>query len=309
MDEKDTSLSIVPAPDAALVATFTHEFNFEGEKGTYEIFSIGGKPLVEATTYNLVVAKIPSGQYGLVMIASKPDYNYLIEKQAHILATLQEVAAAENDAKIKPNYGAFFPNMIEVMSTEEDPPRVGVIMGYDSVITSYKQLVPLSVALKGQRVDLQTGLWLLGKYLKLLDFVHANGFTIGFVDDTNWLIETALHGVFVLNFFEALEKDVVDEERAKDVISAANIVWHAVGGTEGNDPPYDESIMSKEGYDEFVIVLKRMMSGDVKSAGEEMTALYEMADRIWERLPDPGGWTEDGKKRPFHEWVTYPVTE
>jgi hypothetical protein len=310
MDEaKVPETGIVPVKvDAPLVASLTHEFDFEGKDGLIEIYGIAGKPLVETSMWRLVIAKYPSGQNGLVMIASKPEFNYLVEKQAHVLTTLQEMAAAEDALPgIMPHYGAFFPTMVQTMQTEEDEPRSGVFMGYNPAVSTYKQLVPLSVALAGKRVDLQTGLWMLGKSLKVLEFVHAIGLTVGFVDESNLLLETALHGVFILNWMDAIEESATEEDKKAEIKKIAEIVWRAVGGTEKSDPPYDEKVMSKTGYDEFVAVLKRLMSGDAKSAGDEMTALYEMADRIWARVDDPGGHNTDGKKRPFHEWVTYPL--
>lgn len=303
--EDETKMGIVPVK--ADGADLTHELDYPGEDGTIGIYGVSGKPLVETSTYRLAVAKYPTGQLGLVMVALKPEYNYLVDKQTNILATLQQIAA-EQDSKyeIKPHYGAFFPSLVETMETDDAPSRKGVFMGYDPAVISYKQLVPLSVALQDQRVDLQTAVWMLGKYLKILEYVHSIGFAVNFVDETNWLIEKDLHGVFILNWMDTIEENAKPDDFAADIMSAAKIVWQAVGGKDDQDPPYDEGIMSKEGYDEFVSFLKRIMTGEIKSAGEEMTALYEMADRIWERVPDVGGYNPDGKKRPFHTWVTYP---
>jgi hypothetical protein len=276
--------------------------DFEG-KGIYKVQK---EALMETDTHSLYVATLPSGQIGLMMIAKDASSNYLVQKQSHILATLQEMADYANEGvTIKPNYGVFFPKLVEFLMTEEDEPRAVLFMGYDPAISTYKQLIPLSVILKDQRVDLQTGVWLLGKYLKVLDFVHVSDFTVGFVDETNWLIEPDLHGIFILNWFEAIESNSTDENRCEDIKSATKIVWQAVGGTDTNDPPYDEAVLSKEGYAEFVAFLKKLISGDIKTADEERQFLYDMADRIWERVPDEGGYNPDGKKRPFHNWVVY----
>lgn len=283
---------------------------YEGTKGTYEIFGDGEKkPLVETETFNLYVAKLPSGQLGLMMIAKSQENNNVIQKQTNIIATLQEMALTEEEtAEIKPHYGTLFPTMVETLMTDESDSRMVLFMGYDPAISTYKQLVPLTVALKDQRIDLQTGLWFLGKYMKLLDFVHVVGFTIGLVDKSNWLVETDLHGVFVLNWLDAKEGSLTNEDINEDIKSAAKIVWQAAGGTDENDPLYDEDIMSVEGHAEFVTYLKYLMSNEIKSADKEMITIYEMADRLWERVPDPGGYNPDGKKRPFHNWVVYPMT-
>lgn len=307
-DPKSTDLSIVPVkPDAALVATLTHEFDFVGASGaSYEAYSFAGKPLLETPTFKLAITKLPSGQFGLTMIASDPKHNWRIETQQHVLHTLQEMAAFE-DAETKtdkPFFGALFPTMVDTMDTGEDSPRAGLVMGFHPEIASYKQLVPLSVVLKGgKRVDLQTAVWMLSKALKLMDFVHAMGFAINWIDEDNYLIETARHGVFILNWMESIEEASVDEQKT-DIKDLANLVWAAAGGTEKSNPPHDEKIMDKAGYDNFVAFLKRLMS-EPNTAGNEMDALLVLADSIWERTTFPGVRTADGKKRPFHEFVTY----
>ena len=307
--EKKTDVSIVPvSTDATLVASLTHEFDFEGASGaTFEAYSVAGKPLAETSTYKVLVVKLPSGQLGLGMVAAAPANNYLVEKQEHILNTLLEMAKAEDEAaKIKPNYGALFPTLVDTFDTGEDDGRAGLVMGFNPAIKEYKQLIPLSVALAGKRVDLQTATWMLSKYLKLLDFVHAQDFAIDFVDETNYLIEPELHGAFVLNWMYAIEDNATDTEKKADTVALAGIVWRAAGGTDKANPPYDEKVMSKDGYDRFVANLKRLMT-EPNNAGEEMAALLVLADTIWERVDDPGGYNADGKKRPFHKWVTYPA--
>ncbi len=300
-------LGVVPVGGASVVPALTHEFDFHGESGeTYEAYSIGGKALVETPVYKLVVTKLPSGQLGLTMIAVDSSQNYLIEKQANFLYTLQDMASdADSSSKIKPRYGGLFPQLIDMMNTGETD-RKGVILGYMPPTDSYKKLIPLPVALKGVRVDLQTAVWLLGKTLKLMDFVHVQGFSVGFVDETNLLIEPDLHGIFILNWMDAVE-DATDEDQKQDIVALAGIVWRAAGGTDISEPPFDESVMSKAGHDEFVAFLARLMKGEMASVAEEMALLYAMADRIWERVPDPDGYNADKKKRPFHNWVTYPV--
>lgn len=306
MSDDKVEVGIVPVGDSPLVAKLTHEFDFEGASGAnYEAYSVAGEPLVSTSTYKILVVKLPSGQLGLGMVASAPSSNWAVEKQQHILSTLGEMAAAEDaDAKIKPMYNALFPTLTDTFDTGGDEPRAGLVMGFHPAIKTYKQLAPLSVLLKGKRVDLQTAIWMLSKYLKLLDFVHAMDFSVNFVDDTNYLVETEFHGAFVLNWMDASE-DATPADKDSDVMALAELVWRAAGGTATANPPHDVDVIPDKGnYDRLVDHIKRMIA-DPKSAGDEMADLLKLADTIWERVPDPEGYNADKKKRPFHLWKTY----
>lgn len=305
-EEDKVETAIVPVGDAALASKLSHEFDFDGASGaSYEAYSVAGKALVATSTYKILVVKLPSGQLGLGMVAATVADNWLVEKQQHILATLLEMAKAEDEGVAHaPNYGALFPTLVDTFDTGGDEARAGLVMGFNPTVKTYKQLIPLAVALKGKRVDLQTGTWMLSKMLKLLDFVHAQDFALNFVDETNYLIEPDLHGAFVLNWMDTIEDGVTDDDKSADITALAELVWRAAGGTATANPPHDADVMSKDGYDRFIAYLKHLIA-EPNSAGEEMTALLALADTIWERVPDPGGYTADGKKRPFHLWKTY----
>jgi len=312
----DDTNAIIPVTAGELVVATTGSSptlvsmgSYDGTAGTYEIFGVktDGEPgaLVESEDYKLFVAKLPSGQLGLMKINATPGAVALLEREARILNTMQNVATQLDSEAASPEevpyYGAMFPNVVETVIPSED--RFVMFLGYHPTITTYRQLVPVSVLAATQRVDLKSIQWMLGKLFKLEGFAHSLGFNIGLVHPSNELVETNVHGVFVLDFSNASE-DATDEECRQEVADAAKIAWHAAGGNETSDPPYDAGIMSKEGHSEYVAFLKRVMSGETEGANAEQAAIYEMADRIW---PKEEKTDETGSvvKRPFHAFVPY----
>lgn len=313
----DDTKAVIPVIAGELVAVTTGSDStlvsmgiYPGAGGAYEIFGVKADgaepgPLVDTGVFKLYVAKLPTGQIGLMKINSIPEAAAVLEREARILRTMQAIATAlDNEAgpKETPYYGAQFPNPVESLAPGDG--RFVMFLGYHSTITTYRQLVPISVLVKTQRVDLKSIQWMLGKLLKLLAYVHSLGFSVGLVDASNELVETTVHGVFVLDFSNASE-EATDEECLAEVASAAKIAWLAAGGSETNVPPYDPGIMSKEGYEEYIGFLQRLTRGETEGASVELTAIYEMADRIW---PKESKTDETGSvvKRPFHLFATYP---
>jgi hypothetical protein len=279
---------------------------YKGVMGPYEIFGVGGeRPLAETRVFRFYVAKLSSERVGLVKIATTPSWNGALRREAEILRTLQNAAIQVDSVAVREgrhpfNYGAQFPEVIEEVDADG---RLAMFLGYHPAIASYKQLFPLALALGDQRIDLKTSVWVLGKLLRLLDFIHRAGFSVGRVDASNVLIEKDLHGVVILDFSNAGENPNAAIRNA-EVADAARMVWQATGGTEEVDPPHDAEIMGAAEHSEFVRYLQHIVRGETKGAGQEHATLYTLADGIWplERKVERD---EEVMKRPFHEWTTY----
>lgn len=298
-------MALVPVAGSA--AGFKPDNVIHGLKGTYTVLKIDGKPLLSTPQWNLYVAQLPTGQFGFMKIATKPEYNESLQKETHILETLLQLAN-EADADIEPgkqrfNYGAFFPNVVESMLSNEPAPRFTVFFGFHESIKSYKEFTPATVAFKSNRVDLQTTVWILAKSLKFLDFCHRYGFTVGAVEMSNLLLETSLHGTFYFDFSRANEAPE-DSDYLSEVAAAAVLAWKAAGGTEMVPPPHDVTIMSKDNYDRYLALLKRIIEHP-QMADVEQDALYALSDEIWPKVAAVGG-PADFRKRQWHEWVVFP---
>lgn len=271
--------------------------------GTCEVFTLGNGPLARTETYSLYVVQLPSGQLGL-MKRSNPAGDSVLTHEAVVLSTLCSIAADMDREEVAAGrtpfgYGTFFPNLVEAVQVEDK--RVVLFLGYHPEIASYAQLRPLSLLTRGSRVDLKSTVWILGKALKLMRFVHDCGYSIGLVDPSNLFLEPDLHGVFVLDFSGASDS-ITDAQRLEEVKAITRIAWNAAGGTDTSEPPHDPDIMSKEDHDKFVAFLSSVMDGDADIHGILM-ALYEMSDSIWPKVPVPAD--PSRLKRQFHPWKLY----
>jgi hypothetical protein len=183
---------------------------FHGSSGSFEIFGIPSTtdpvPLVQTGTYKLYVTSTPSGKDGLMKVSATPDAVDNLFTEMLLLRSLQaEADRLDDEARERGErpyyYGAQFPRVLE--SVRLNDTRCVFFLGYHPDIESYRQLIPLSLLTQHERVDLKSIQWILGKLLRLLAFVHSQGSAIGLTDASNVLLETDLHGVFVLDFSRA----------------------------------------------------------------------------------------------------------
>lgn len=283
-----------------------YESDCSGKAGRYQMYSVADHVLKGTSVYQLVVARHPAGRLGLAMIATQKPQNARVYKQARILQTLESVAT-DVDQQLKfsrvrtADYASFFPSVLETLVAEDG--RMGVFFGYHPSISSYGQLTPLTIATKDVRVDLRTGAWVLGKTMKLLQFIHNCGFTVGLMGGSNILIETALHGVFVLDFTTAEEQPSSRDQR-DEVAEAARAVWVACGGSSTTLPPYDANIMRYQDHQKFLELLVRIMLGQL-NANQVYEAAYGLFKNIWPLKKKPDAYAAVTGHN-WHEYVTYP---
>jgi hypothetical protein len=286
---------------------------YQGIGGEYQIFGIQSgdgspSPLVNAKNYRLYLTQLPSGRVGLLKLAATADDNPLLEHEWCILTDLHQLAfqydqqAIANHLKTY-NYGAMFPEPLEKFDAEG---RVALFVGFHQDISEFKQLSPLSVLLKDQRVDLQTSVWILGKLLKLLIFTHESGYTNRFIRPGNILVETALHGVFCLDWLYARdESESNPDDYVNDLQAAADLIWKITGGISDCPPPYDPDLLNEDHYQKFLAFLQELRIGN-QSPREYQRQLYQLADQIWPNVPKASG---NGLKRQFHLFQTYSLTK
>lgn len=280
---------------------------FETAKGPVKFYGRDGAALVETPEWRLWAAELPEpkGQFGLLMIATDPKFNEVLEWQSFTLSILQDVAdelnASAKLAEFAPNYGA---NFARVLASIDADGRKALILSYHPSILAYNDLKPLTLIPAGKRIDLKSSVWILGKFLKMLAFMNQCDFALGKVTLDNLFItmdNVDIHGVFALDFTFVEENPSVDTMKA-EIASLAKIVWSITGGTDTSEPPFDADIMTIEQHAEFVAFLKRLADGNASDADTEMTALYELNDRIWPKVAIEGGPNSRGQthKRQWH---------
>lgn len=284
---------------------------YNGLNGKYTIYGLksdshpNGMPIAQTDTGKLFVAQFPSGQFGYMKIARHSSQNKTILREAAILRDLQLEAnlidaGSESKGLTKPNYGAFFPKVIELFDAAD---RKVMFLGFHPSITSYQQFLPFSFILENQRIDLKTANWILGKFYKILGFVHEFGYSLGLILPSNILLETEIHGVFILDFSEA-QKTIDPTVFAKEISRAAKIIWLASGGQGSQKPPHDPEIMSSENHFFYTTFLSDLINNPPDNANFVFEQLYQLADSIWPKVPKEDG--TPGLKRQFHHFCTYP---
>jgi serine/threonine protein kinase len=284
---------------------------FDGLNGKYIIFGLksasisSGAPIAKTSNSKLYVTQLPSGQFGFMKIALETYENDSIVRESNILRELQLIAReidndCQNKGLGKPNYGAFFPKVLE---TFDAGPKKAMFLGFDENIESYQQFSPLSSLTGDQRIDLQTGHWILGKLLKILAFIHSYGYSLKLINSSNILLETNLHGVFILDF-SAAQKNIDSLVMSQEISNAAKIVWYATGGTNSESSPHDQDIMSLEHHHIYLSFLSKLIEGTNYTTGTVIDKLYELSDGIWPKVQKEDG--TPGLKRQFHKFCTYP---
>jgi len=302
--------SLLPPEDNITDNSLVEMGSYNGLTGRYSLYGLksdtnsNGVPIATTSSSKLFIIKTPSGQFGLMKISADQSSNDSIVNEYEAIHKLQSIAhevdvdcAKKN--LILPNYGAFFPEVIEIFNAGS---RKAMFLGFVGLIESYKQLLPLSSLIKKERVDLQTGHWILGKYLKILSFIHDCGYSVGLVNPTNILLETSLHAVLILDFSLA-QPNINSSIISQEISSIAKIVWQAAGGSDSQSPPHDSDIMSLKNYDLYLSFISNLIKGTNDDTDTVLAKLYELSDNIWPKVPKEDG--TSGLKRQFHPWSTY----
>lgn len=254
---------------------------------SYEV----GKKVAETERYRLYLCR-PSGTTvdHLLQVASTVEYNGALDRASYILEKLlcEAERVEEEYARVKPNPSHFLNNQLsfpEIVDTfvpaDQGGRRVNILRfrGVDDV----RRLVPLQnlVHRDRLRVDLRTSIWIMGKLLKVLTFVHNEGITVGDWSLGNILIEPDLHYVVIFNWADAqLKSDGVPRDTVREEIrSATRCAIEALGGTpEGGIP--DDGDTQHASYQKHLVELA--VQGD-SSALTAHQAFYALVDSLWPR--------------------------
>lgn len=228
----------------------------------------------------------------LMQVAETIEYNAQMERAAYILGLLQrrsdeletEYAKVKTDPDKLLNYILFFPELVETFQCEESGQRQINVLAF-RFVPLVEDLLPIGrfVRKDKMRVDLRTSVWMMGKGLKLLDFVHSNGFSIGLVNDVNFMIERNKHYVM---FFDWSQASIYDEEEVptdiscREITSLAKVVIDALEGdirTEMFPEEKDENAQ----YEELRSYLLFLARGNETNARTAMQRFYKIAHSIW----------------------------
>src|SRR5581483_9153744 len=250
-----------------------------------------GDLVAETPLYRLYLCSTAgSNDIHLLQVAADVAHSGELDRAAYLIEYLvryagqleEEYARVKGDPKDMLNYQFCLPQIIDTFVSAEQGDRRINILGFHNVDDA-RRMVPLHTIVHKdhRRVDLRTSVWIMGKLLKILTFVHDAGVSIGDISTGNILIEPDQHYVVVFNWADARKHQdgVPSSVVRREIANAAESVLSVLGATAANPVPYDGSA-------EFSIylnhVLKLAADGD-RSAEEAHRAFYALADRLWPR--------------------------
>lgn len=249
------------------------------------------RKVAETGAYRLYLCRDEKGRQCLLQIAAAVEHNGNLQRGAYVLKELERRAdeLEENYARVKKNpeamlnYKLGFPELVDGFISQEQGARQVNILAFRNV-KDVSKMVPLTnITAKDRfRVDLRTSAWIMGKLLKLLAFVFAEGFS---VDPTgsNVLIEPEQHYVLIFDWSAAqiYPEATPKEMQSLQISRAARAVAVVLGGNlETGVFPDDSS----KAYTDFILKLARGGMRDAEAAHKEF---YALVDTLWERKYHP----------------------
>ncbi len=257
-----------------------------GRKGTYQVQNLVG----ENDRFRYFRVQNPESPDSELMlkIGVSTAQNGILDREAFLLGELTEAAAgleAEYQRKFpghnRLNYTICFPQVVETFVVPDQGSRRVVVLGFQAV-DRLIDLVPISFIRERDRsrVDMKTSVWILGKTLKFLDFVHSCDVGFGsLADHETTLIEKEHHLVTLLDWSQA-KRGFDAKSRREEVALAARNVWWLLGGDLAtmtlpkDDPDYDSA---------YEAVLMSLTRGAFCDAREAHSAFYHTVESLWGR--------------------------
>ncbi len=230
----------------------------------------------------------------LFQVAASVEQNGALDRTAYLLGELmewaQETETAYAAVKTKPeemlNYQLCFPELIDSFELSEQGGRRANVLGFRDVQDT-RQMVPLSniVRKDHHRVDLKTSVWIMGRLLKVLAFVHDHGITVNNIASRNILIEPGKHFVVIFDWSEAARQpeELFTQSVREDIMGAARTVVEVLGGSVETGIPNDGT-EAFEPYAHHLIALAADGERDADTAHHEF---YELVDGLWPRAYHP----------------------
>ncbi|MAG45030.1 hypothetical protein CL633_04050 [bacterium] len=254
------------------------------------LYHVGDK-VADADTYRLYLCEqAETKRQCLFQIVITNQENNLLDRATYILRTFKqysdaledEYASVKTDPKDQLNYDLGFPELIDSFIYKEQGSRRVNILAFRNV-KKINDVVPLiNVTIKDNlRVDLRTSAWIMGKLLKLLDFVHTQNMSVNLVNGGNILIVPKEHYVLILDWtaVQIHDKGVPAEIQRQEIAQVAQAVIAVLGGdSEKGIFPDDEE---EEVFSEYTDYLLQLTRGSESSADMAHEKFYEIVDLRW----------------------------
>jgi hypothetical protein len=269
-----------------------------GKQGVYLIDRFLG----ETSTFRLYRCFVDSEDSPqlILKIAKDQDYNGILDREAYLLNWLRRKAdEIQRDYTAKGNAGELgyhlaYPQVLDSAEVSDQGGRRVMVLRFE-IAEVLEELVPLSMVRKRDRVriDMWTSAWLLGKYLKLLTFVHQVGVSVGNLTPSNLLAQRDAHLIAVFDWTKAerYHAGIVPQDRAQsELLAVVRAVRSLLMEVDGKSIPPDNH---QDPDGRYRAKLEEMMLGREVDALHAHAAFYELVEEIWGRR--------------FHPWTNFPL--
>lgn len=263
-----------------------------GQNGNYEIVrKLGGSKCI-----NYHICRNKADEWLILAIAAMAEHNAVIDRTEYLLSRLfdySEKYEREFAKQAQPgrriHYDWLFPQVVEQLTLPEQGERRVNILHFPEV--DLRQAFALmQITEKGQRVDLKTSAWIMGRLLKLLSFLHESSVTTPVLTN-NFLIEPDNHRLLMLDWSEATIGDTpTPAQQCFAIKQAAECVLLLLGAT-CKDGVWHYDYELEENENRYIRRLQTMHKGEYTSAYQAHAAFYETVDSLWGRQ--------------FHPFTTY----
>ncbi len=257
----------------------------EHQEKQYEI----GKLVAETSDYRIYVCiDLETNRECLLQITVDSKSNTRLDKAAFILKKLRKAADeyeaeyAKTDPAMPLSYERLFPELLaSFVPPDQGGRRVNIMAIAD--VDELSEVTPLTNVLykDGQRIDLGTSAWVMGRLLKLIAFAHEQGLSNLLLSMNNILIHPKRHNVIVLDWSDVVvnKEKIPGKVRKTDIANAATSVFTVIGG----DPKTGEYGYSDNAKPEYTDLLWRFASHREKNAFAALNSFYDLVDQHFKR--------------------------
>ena len=250
-----------------------------------------GKMVGGTNEYRLYICqKKDEEKQCLLQIAADASCNGALDRSAFILKLLkikareieEEYAQVKKDPKNMLNYDLGFPNLTEIFICKKQGNRKINILSFKNIDDVTKIVPILNITKKDKlRADLRSSAWIMGKLLKLLVFIHSEGFSVELINGNNILIEPDKHYIMIFDWSKAKTHTIVPTEiKRREISQMAQAIIQLLGGNHKTNTIPDDG---EEAYTSYTQKILQLAHGAESKAERAHRNFYNLIDQLWKR--------------------------
>jgi serine/threonine protein kinase len=214
---------------------------------------------------------------------------YLLNLLRTTALEIEEQYQAQHPGQGALNYRLGFPKVIDSFQVSETDIRKAMVLDFSGITDVLSELVPLKfiTTRDKMRVDPRTSAWILGKFLKVLSFIHDQNVLQNRLVASNLLINRKEHLVTIFDWSMAQfsETRVVGSALAQlEIVQVAECIQKILGAdSETGKLPEHEDLHDTQYED----MLRKLAGGEYNDAYHAHEDFYKLIRAIWPKSYHP----------------------